>query len=94
MTSKTIKDFFKNKHGLKKVRVECGKNFVRAWIVSEPYVNVRDPLVFKEEFPLPFRVKCLEIIYPGMSENSRGSAGNIGAHSLAMHRDQWEKAME
>lgn len=93
MTSKTIKDFFKNKYGLKKVRVESGKHYVRAWIMSEKSVSYNDPLVYKELFPLEFRVKCLDIIYPGADFNKLGCAGNVRHHDIAMHRDQWEKAM-
>lgn len=93
MDAKTIKNFFKNRHGLKLVRVRSNTHFVQAWIASEPYTNHREPLVFKEQFPLDVRVKALEIIYPKMAGNERGIAGNINPHSMSMHRDQWEKLM-
>ena len=91
MDAKTIKTFFKNVHGLKLVRVKSNTSFIQAWIQSEPYVNVRDPLVFKEEFPLEIRVKALKIIYTHCESFEKGNAGNINGHSMAMHRDQWEK---
>lgn len=90
MDAKTIKDFFK-RHGLKLVRVRSNTSFVQAWIQSEPYTNVRDPLVFKEEFPLSLRVKALEIIYPNSEFSKTGVAGNINGHNMSMHRGQWEK---
>ena len=91
MDAKTIKDFFKNRHGLKLVRVRSNTSFVQAWIQSEPSTNYRDPLVFKEQFPLDVRVKALEIIYPNSPISTNGNAGNINGHSMSMHRDQWEK---
>lgn len=92
ITSAILKQFFKSV-GIP-VRVRSLNSFVQVWIQSEPYVNHRDPLVYKYEFPLTFRVKCLEIIYPGMAGNERGNAGNVNPHSISMSREQWVKALE
>lgn len=93
VTAKIIKDFFKNKYGLKKVRVESGTHYVRAWIQSNKSASYNDPLTFPEMFPVEFRTKCLNMIYPGMEGNERGCAGNIRHHDISMHRHEWEKMM-
>ena len=90
LTAATLKQFFKSK-GIP-VRVKSNTSYVQVWIQCEDN-GPRGPLVFKYEFPLEFRVKCLEIIYPGMKGNENGSAGNIGAYSLSMHRHEWIKAL-
>ncbi len=91
ITATNIKNFFKAMGVV--VRVKSNTHYVQVWISAEPSADYRQPLVFKYSFPLEFRVKCLEVIYPGMKGNERGNAGNIQEHSLAMRREEWAKVL-
>lgn len=90
--SSEIKKALKTKFGLSvRVRSSSGKaGWIEAWIPSEPYVNVRDPLVYKSEFPVEFRQRCLEHVYPNSPEvNTRTEAGNVRAHMIALLAHEW-----
>lgn len=89
ITATNLKKFFKGM-GLP-VRGNSSKHYVRVWI---DYEVIDKKIVYSHEFPLEFRVKCLNVIYPGMQGNERGSAGNVSAHGIAMGREEWKKVLE
>ena len=93
-TTIQLKQFFKSKYDLT-VRINSSGNKPHSYVTVRLQDLERDPRKpprYESEFPLALRVLCLDIIYPthkGSDMNTRGNAGNVRSHSIAMVRTQW-----
>jgi hypothetical protein len=86
MKSTEIKKILKEKFNLS-VRVHTG-------VSKNPFIRASLGYDNPVKFPLSFRQKCLRVIYGEdctFAEN--GNAGNVAPHMIAMHSQQWEKAL-
>lgn len=92
MNSKAIKSFFASL-GLK---VRCRTYpYICVWISPEPMARLDAPLVYKTSFPEDFRRTCLGVIYGFDTDLAKQvTAGNVCAHSIAMHAHEWEQAVD
>lgn len=94
MTTKDIKKFLKTRYGLKSVRVrQCGsgKHFLEAWIPCNPTSDHRTPISWPELFPLDLRVEALRLIYGDKEWVTKGDAGNVRPHMIALRPIEWDQ---
>ena len=85
-TATEIKHFFRDKLGIKGIRVRTGTGkglWQGAWLKFE------DP----QTIPLDFRIFCLKMIYPNSPSCWSGNAGNVRSHGIDMHQREWEQAL-
>ena len=98
MTTKEIKKFLKETFGLKNMRVQSTltkRPYFTAWIPSDNRHLVHGPMTYSSEFPLSFRQMALRVIYGDDCKFAEtGGAGNVNAHSVAMHEPEWNKLIE
>lgn len=95
-TTNEIKRFFKDKFNLKVVgNTSSGRGQWQSFrIRPEPCDDVRAPLVYKSEFPVEFRQRCIRAVYPDHPQLcAQTTAGNVMTHSIALRADQWEQVI-
>jgi hypothetical protein len=100
MNTREIKKWIKETFGLKTIRINSTLTkhpYFTAWIPSDNRHLIHAPLSYSSEFPMEFRELALSVIYgptwkslPGRE----GNAGNVNAHSVAMHESEWVKLIE
>jgi hypothetical protein len=85
-TATELKHFFRDKLGVKGVRVRTmpGRGLWQA-----VWLSYSDP----QTIPLAFRIMCLKIVYPNSPSCWSGTAGNVSGHSISLHQHEWEQAL-